>query len=852
MSWKLSNFAQSTLRQAVALADTTMYIDADEVDDLPVLGVGDKATAVLFDANYREIVYITAWATDGTLTVERAKEGTAARDWEAGVRLIHTPTAAILQDIVNAAVASLSKFSGTATYLADVYTVTVTGSIPTPFDGDQLSFEIPTTNTGPIQVTVTNGVDSVGPLDVHHQDGEPLEAGDFAADWQAVMIYDFAEGEWHLVSETSFNPHAYQLNDAGVPAANRHPNGKLDFWSNGTSFATPASNAYTADGWQVQYDGAIGAFTVNQQTFTVGQTDVPDNPKYWLRWDQSAAGAGSTIRRFKVKLPGVEWQSGKKVSRSVWLKAEAAHTVTGKLVQNFGTGGGPSADVTVDSQACSVTASWQKFTFAAVNVPSIAGKTLGSNADDGFYLYLDLPLNVTMTIDVAMDDIRPGHIAGLQSPTFPLPTWLGGLGGSFVSLSSWLSLSFLDLAAIEALAGTGIAVRSAANTWVQRSLAAPAAGFTITNPAGVAGDPTFVLANDLASLEAFAGTGATGLAYRSGVDTWAQVTIGANLGFAAGTLGSAMGTAATHADTDYVHIAGTESITGVKTFTGATTKLSSTNPRLLLEETDQAADEKLWDVTVTGGDLLIRTRTDADGAGITAITIDRGTGTAVTSIAFASPITASAGSAGTPSIRFTDATTGLFRGAANVISISISGTESWRFTGADLIAWASGHLQVGNGTAGTPGLGGASDSNSGFIWDGADGMSWVLGGAAQITMSTASAVFAGDVTVNASGKAATIRTKRSTETGGTLTSASANTGVFLATAPTINNSVFAADDEILLINDTAASVTITAGASYTQRLAGTATTGNLTLAARGEALVKFKASNESYVSGNVS
>jgi hypothetical protein len=76
-----------------------------------------------------------------------------------------------------------------------------------------------------------------------------------------------------------------------------------------------------------------------------------------------------------------------------------------------------------------------------------------------------------------------------------------------------------DLSALEGLVGTGIAVRSASDTWVQRTLAAPAAGFTITDSGGVAGNPTFVLANDLAALE---GLGSTGFAVRSASDTWVQ------------------------------------------------------------------------------------------------------------------------------------------------------------------------------------------------------------------------------------------------------------------------------------------------------------------------------------------
>jgi len=78
------------------------------------------------------------------------------------------------------------------------------------------------------------------------------------------------------------------------------------------------------------------------------------------------------------------------------------------------------------------------------------------------------------------------------------------------------------LNALAAYNTDGILTQTAADTFVGRTLTAPAAGFTITNPAGVAGNPTFVLANDLAALE---GLASTGIAVRTASDTWAQRTI---------------------------------------------------------------------------------------------------------------------------------------------------------------------------------------------------------------------------------------------------------------------------------------------------------------------------------------
>jgi hypothetical protein len=78
------------------------------------------------------------------------------------------------------------------------------------------------------------------------------------------------------------------------------------------------------------------------------------------------------------------------------------------------------------------------------------------------------------------------------------------------------------LTAIAAFNTNGFLVQVAADTFAGRTLAAPAAGLTITNPAGTAGNPTFALANDLSALE---GLGATGIAVRSAADTWVQRSI---------------------------------------------------------------------------------------------------------------------------------------------------------------------------------------------------------------------------------------------------------------------------------------------------------------------------------------
>lgn len=83
-----------------------------------------------------------------------------------------------------------------------------------------------------------------------------------------------------------------------------------------------------------------------------------------------------------------------------------------------------------------------------------------------------------------------------------------------------------DLAAVEALgvSGTseGFAARTGVNSWALRALIQPAAGITVANASGIAGDPTLALADDLAAVEALS---AAGIAARTAADTWAVRTI---------------------------------------------------------------------------------------------------------------------------------------------------------------------------------------------------------------------------------------------------------------------------------------------------------------------------------------
>lgn len=83
------------------------------------------------------------------------------------------------------------------------------------------------------------------------------------------------------------------------------------------------------------------------------------------------------------------------------------------------------------------------------------------------------------------------------------------------------------LAALAGYNTNGLLTQTATDTFTGRTLTGPAAGITVSNGDGVSGNPTLALANDLLALE---GLSSTGLAVRSASDTWIQRSIAVGAG----------------------------------------------------------------------------------------------------------------------------------------------------------------------------------------------------------------------------------------------------------------------------------------------------------------------------------
>jgi len=146
-----------------------------------------------------------------------------------------------------------------------------------------------------------------------------------------------------------------------------------------------------------------------------------------------------------------------------------------------------------------------------------------------------------------------------------ISTGLSFSGGALSCTVSTAGSQPLDatLTAFAAYNTNGLLTQTAADTFTGRTLTAPAAGITVTNGNGVAGNPTLVLADDLAALEALGGTNT--IYYRSGTSAWTAVTIGGGLTFTGGTLAASGGGGD-------VFLAGNNTFTGDNFFAGTSKK----------------------------------------------------------------------------------------------------------------------------------------------------------------------------------------------------------------------------------------------------------------------------------------
>lgn len=199
--------------------------------------------------------------------------------------------------------------------------------------------------------------------------------------------------------------------------------GRFDFWYEGTSQTTVGYGSDTM--WSNNNGGSTK--THSRQSFAVGETFPDGTPchTYFSRTVvNSVAGIGNFVAK-DTRIEDVTRLAGKTVTLSFYARADSNKNIAIELIQNFGSGGSPSAQVYgIASQKIALTTAWQKIT-RTITIPSISSKTLGTDgvhtsrtaivfhfdAGSNFNSRTDNLGQQSGTFDIAMVQLEEGSVA---------------------------------------------------------------------------------------------------------------------------------------------------------------------------------------------------------------------------------------------------------------------------------------------------------------------------------------------------------------------------------------------------------------------------------------------------------
>jgi hypothetical protein len=203
--------------------------------------------------------------------------------------------------------------------------------------------------------------------------GEPtLSEGMFAYTTDTNTLWFYDGSAWEVATIKPSENYA-----AGK---NKIING--DFTINQRAFTSVTADGYGFDRWRYTPSGATG--TYSPQTFSLGAAPVAGyEATNFARIDITTGNDNCAIQQ---RIESVRTFAGQTATVSFWAKGTNPTTEGGlyaSLSQVFGTGGSPSASVTIVSPKFVLTANWTRYSFT-LSVPSISGKTLGTTVGTDF------------------------------------------------------------------------------------------------------------------------------------------------------------------------------------------------------------------------------------------------------------------------------------------------------------------------------------------------------------------------------------------------------------------------------------------------------------------------------------
>jgi hypothetical protein len=185
-----------------------------------------------------------------------------------------------------------------------------------------------------------------------------------------------------------------------------------DFTINQRNFTTASAAAYGFDRWR--YEFSTGTNTYSAQTFTPGTAPVAGyEAKNFAQMAISGQSATSAYNILGQRIEDVRTFANQTVTFSFWAKASSGTPSIGlEITQVFGSGGSPSAFVSTPLGSITTSTSWTRYS-KTVAVPSISGKTIGTDANSSY-------IEANLWLSAGSDHATRASSIGINNSTFQI------------------------------------------------------------------------------------------------------------------------------------------------------------------------------------------------------------------------------------------------------------------------------------------------------------------------------------------------------------------------------------------------------------------------------------------------
>jgi hypothetical protein len=179
------------------------------------------------------------------------------------------------------------------------------------------------------------------------------------------------------------------------------------------------NGGFCADNFLFSFDGSItGTWTIT--ALSPGDTTSDGGQMYKLTLDITAA-SGNTFfyigQRVRASTLGARLFAGCSTTLSAYWRQSAGSAtslVGARYEQYFGTGGSPSTTVAANTTTAvgyntnALSSTWKGLDYI-LTLPSVSGKTFGSNADDVLRIFFALPINAVCTLEMIAPQYELGR-----------------------------------------------------------------------------------------------------------------------------------------------------------------------------------------------------------------------------------------------------------------------------------------------------------------------------------------------------------------------------------------------------------------------------------------------------------